>query len=235
MASTVALVKNSESGDGIEILLMKRNMNDRFLPGYHVFPGGAVEDQDAHGGSFFKTHHQVDLLSSEEEQKKIITHMMCAIRETFEESGILLAESDGKYFDMNTHNSNEKFSEYRKLIFKGEIELPEMMKNEKLTPSFRNINYLTRWITPPFSPIRYDTRFFVALSPENQMTSHDGNELVTSEWLNPQKALQLYKKGTMKLVSPTISTLEFLGKFRSAEEVESYFFENLVISPARSF
>jgi 8-oxo-dGTP pyrophosphatase MutT (NUDIX family) len=97
-----------------------------------------------------------------------------------------------------------------------------MLLQERLTPAADNFFYISRWITPPLFHIRYDTRFFAAVMPENQETSHDGNELIDFEWINPGEALQRYREGRIKLVMPTIKTLELLSRFNKAEDVIEY-------------
>lgn len=234
-AATVALIRNSSADKGIEVLLMKRHLRDRFLPGYHVFPGGGVDERDTPQYAIPDEHLNGMKFPSSEDKVNYFTHVICGIRETFEESGILLAETGDGYINMDDPAIHERFASYRKKIFKGELDMTEMMEQEKVAPSYKNIHYLTRWITPPYSPIRYDTRFFVALAPEAQTTCHDGDELVTAEWLGPVKALDLYKKGGMKLVTPTVSTLEFLSGFRAAGDIVDHLVSEKVISPARSF
>lgn len=234
-AATVALIRDTIDSNKIEVLLMKRHLNDRFLPGYHVFPGGAVDERDVPEGVNFDEYLNGMTLEFVEDKINYITHAMCAIRETFEEAGILLAEDRGKYFSMEDPAVHENFSAYRKQIFNGELEMTDLFKREKLEPSFRSIYYLTRWITPVFFPIRYDTRFFVAIAPGEQKTCHDGDELITSEWITPAKALTMYKSGSMKIVTPTISTLEFLEKFSTTEDVINHIISERVSSPARSF
>lgn len=234
-AATVALIKDSLNNNGIEVLLMKRHARDRFLPGYHVFPGGAVDKQDIPRDTIPDECLNGITLSSSEDKMNYFTHVICAIRETFEEAGILLAGSANSYFSINDSASHIRFNSYRKMVFNGELDMMEMIRKENLAPAYRNIHYLTRWITPPYSPIRYDTRFFIAAAPDAQKTSHDGDELITAEWLNPEKALLMYKKGDMKLVTPTVSTLEYLSKFKTAGEVIDHLVSDNVSSPARSF
>jgi 8-oxo-dGTP pyrophosphatase MutT (NUDIX family) len=234
-ASTVALIRDSSEQSGIEVLLMKRHLKDRFLPGYHVFPGGAVDERDTSQNAISDEYLNGMKFTSAEDRVNYFTHVICAIRETFEESGILLAESGTGYFSIDDIVTHDRFDSYRRMIFNGELDMMELIQRENLVPAFKNIHYLTRWITPPYSPIRYDTRFFVALAPETQRTLHDGDELISSEWLNPDAALQMYRKGGLKLVTPTVSTLEFLSGFNNVNEVIDHLVAEKVISPARSF
>lgn len=234
-AATVALIRNTVNETGIEVLLMKRHTNDRFLPGYHVFPGGGVDERDTPQNNVPDEYLNGMKFHSDEDRVNYFTHLICAIRETFEEAGILLADTGNSYFSMNDPETHERFDSYRRMIFKGELDMIELINRENLVPSYRNIHYLTRWITPPYSPIRYDTRFFVALAPDAQNTCHDGDELITAEWLTPAKTLLMYKKGEMKLVTPTVSTLEFLSGFETPVKVIDHLVAEKVSSPARSF
>ena len=234
-ASTIALIRDSIQNKGIEVLLMKRHLNDKFLPGYHVFPGGAVDDRDIPQDAIPDEFLNGLKFASSEEIMNYFTHVICAIRETFEEAGILLAESGNGYFSINDPSVYGRFDSYRKMIFNGELDIMELMQHENLVPAYRSIHYLTRWITPPYSPIRYDTRFFIAAAPDAQETCHDGDELITSEWLEPGQALVMYRKGNLKLVTPTVSTLQFLSDFQSTTGVIDHMLAGKVSSPARSF
>ena len=218
-AATVSVIKD-HSGK-LEVLLMKRHGDDRFLPDYYVFPGGAQDLQDC--DYVFPENIVISRLKDfKGDSKKFYSYIMCGIRETFEESGILFAlDGDGNYPEIQTEKSVEKFDHYRKLVFEQKMSFKEMLLKESLLPAVDNFFYISRWITPPLSPIRYDTRFFAAIVPENQETSHDGNELVDFEWMQPGDALQRYRDNRIKLVMPTIKTLELLGGFEKAGDVIS--------------
>ena len=220
-AATAAIVR--DGAHNIEVLLMKRHSEDKFLPNYHVFPGGAMElqDYDYEISSAKKFAH---IKKFGGDYKRYYGFIMCAIRETFEESGILLAvDENGSYPSINTKDLIKRFTGYRKLVFENDLSFKEMLMKEKLTPAIDNIFYIDRHITPPISPIRYDTRFFVSIVPANQEISHDGNELTDFEWLTPAEALRKYKENKMKFVRPTIKTLEFLERFNSADKLKAYF------------
>jgi len=219
-AATVSILRDY-SGK-LEVLLMQRHLDDRFLPDYHVFPGGALDYQDydfeftADAGAHI--HKDFDGTS-----KEYYGHLICGIRETFEESGILFAvDEKGDYPQINTGELINKYSLYRKQVFKKEISFREMLISENLIPAVDKFSYISRWITPVFLPIRYDARFFAAIVPENQEISHDGDELVSSRWMTAEEALQSFKNNKIKLVMPTIKTLKFLNKFSSTGDVIDY-------------
>jgi len=220
-AATVAVIR--DAANSIEVLLMKRHSEDRFLPNYHVFPGGAMDPQDCeHEISSGKKIKHIDKFDGD--YKRYYSFIMCAIRETFEESGILLAlDKSGNYPVINTEKKIKQFTDYRKLVFKNSLSFTEMLMKEKLTPAIDNLFYIDRHITPFISPIRYDTRFFAAILPDNQEISQDGDELTSYEWMTPSDGLLKHKERKMKLVRPTIQTLEFLMEFGSVEGLVSFF------------
>lgn len=223
-ASTIPVIKSS-SGK-LEVLIMRRHLNDRFLPDYHVFPGGALDQQD-YDFRFSEIENVKKLYGFDGVSEKYYAHIMCGIRETFEEAGLLFAKDEkGKYPAINTPESVQKFSLYRRQVFEKRFSFSEMLLKENLSPAVDNFFYINRWITPAIFPIRYDARFFTAIAPENQEISHDGDELVDFEWITPNDALLKYRENKIKMVMPTIKTLEFLKEFKKVDDViKSFRFE----------
>ncbi len=216
-AATVSIVKNNHGT--IEVLLMLRHLEDRFLPDYHVFPGGAFDDQD-YDFEFPENQSTNYLKDFDGNLKDYYGYILCGIRETFEESGLLFAvDRNGNYPQINNEKSIKKFALYRRDVFEKKISFRDMLMKENLLPAVDKFFYISRWITPVLFPIRYDARFFAAAAPENQEISHDGDELVDFQWMTPEDALQSYRTGKIKLVMPTIKTLEFLNRFKTTEDL----------------
>jgi 8-oxo-dGTP pyrophosphatase MutT (NUDIX family) len=138
---------------GLEILLVQRNPEARFMPGVWVFPGGAVESADGEGEA---------------------AHRAAAVRELAEEAAI-------------------------------EVPADELVA-------------YSRWITPRVVPIRFDTRFYLALAPAHSPPRPDGSETVDAGWFAPWEALERHHAGALPLVFPTIKHLESLVDFASATE-----------------
>jgi 8-oxo-dGTP pyrophosphatase MutT (NUDIX family) len=224
-AATIAILKNSHNINNIfEVLLLKRHSQDRFLPSYFVFPGGALDEQDSRMESLWADY---DNKTGVNPDFDVYLYKMGAIRETFEESGFLLArDSSGGFVRIQEDKEISKFTQYRKMVYQNRISFYDMLKEEKLIPAFDSIHYLSRWITPVYSPIRYDTRFFAASAPEDQYIGHDGIELVETRWMTPSDALARYRKNEIKMVLPTVSTLEFFSSFETTADVVSYLSEN---------
>jgi len=202
---------------------MRRHEGDLFLPGYYVFPGGALDEQD-YGFEVHEDDRSGELKSFGDSPGSYYAHIMCGIRETFEEAGILFAlDEKGNYPCINTAESTAKYSTYRKQVYENRISFMDMLKKENLFPAALNFFYMDRWITPSVFPIRYDARFFAAIYPACQEISHDNNELIEYRWYSPPDALKHYREGGIRLVMPTVSTLEFLSRFYSSEDVISFF------------
>lgn len=217
-ASTVAVLKNNPSKtEGFEVLLLKRHKQDRFLPSYFVFPGGAIDEQD---NITDRKDYTLKTSPKNKSDFDIELYTMGAIRETFEESGFLLAKkSNGEFVSIIKDADIEKYSRYRTMVYENKLNFCEMLKMERLEPALDSIHYLSRWITPVYSPIRYDTRFFAVLAPEEQYIMHDGIELVETRWMTPEEALSRHKSKEIKMVVPTVSTLKFFTSFKSGHDV----------------
>lgn len=235
-AATIAIVRDRTGSPGsLELLLMKRGRSDRFLPSYYVFPGGAVDSQDLSAplSGIPPVYPHVE---DGDDRVNLITHLAAAIRETFEESGLLLARDEtGNIAGTVDQSGNKRFHDYRKMVSGREISFGEMLSREKLVPAYDMLYYLTQWVTPVISPIRYDARFFIAVCPDNQDISHDGDELVETTWITPEAALAANSSGKMKMVTPTVSTVRFLSRFKTVYEMTEYFHEKEKESPMRNF
>jgi 8-oxo-dGTP pyrophosphatase MutT (NUDIX family) len=158
-AATVILLRRGgkHAERGLEVLLVQRNPEARFMPGVWVFPGGAVDPADGEGEA---------------------SHRAAAVRELAEEAGI-------------------------------EIPADELVA-------------YSRWITPKVVPIRFDTRFYLALAPAHSPPRPDGSETIDAAWFHPQAALDSHRAGELSLVFPTIKHLESLVGFaNSADALEA--------------
>jgi 8-oxo-dGTP pyrophosphatase MutT (NUDIX family) len=195
--------------DGLETLLLRRNPRSVFVPGAHVFPGGAVEptDADAHpvdagAPTDAEASARLDLVSGG------LAYWVAAVRETFEESGLLLA--DGPVAAAAAD---------RLAVDVGERLLADVCGEHALTLRLGDLRYFGHWVTPPGGPRRYTTRFFVAPAPEGQLHAHDDTEVVDSEWVTPQLALRRFAAGEWDLILPTERSLHALAQFSTVADV----------------
>jgi 8-oxo-dGTP pyrophosphatase MutT (NUDIX family) len=142
------------------------------------------------------------------------------VRECFEEAGVLLAVPEGtddvvSFADPETA---ARFNGHRHAVDTGERRLLEICELEHLRLDVDRIHYFSHWITPEGPPRRYDTRFFVAAAPPEQVPLHDDRETIANLWVQPGEALAMHRRGELDLILPTIRNLEAIGRFdRSAE------------------
>jgi 8-oxo-dGTP pyrophosphatase MutT (NUDIX family) len=194
---------------GIEVLLLRRNPRSVFVPGAHVFPGGAVETTDS------LPHPSTPGAPTDAEASERLhldqdglAFWLAAVRETFEEAGLLFADGpvDAAQAD-------------RLAVDHGERTLAEVCDEHGLTLRLGDLRYFGHWVTPPGGPRRYTTRFFVAPVPAGQDHAHDEREAVDSEWVRPQDALDRFAAGDWELILPTERSLRALTHFDSAGDV----------------
>src|SRR5690554_4841366 len=149
-------------------------------------------------------------------------YMLAAVRECFEEAGVLLAVDADRHLITGDHVVHAD----RNAVFKGELSLAELCQRHKLTIPLDRLAYLSHWVTPPGPPRRFDTRFFVTEAPNDQLVSHDGEETIDHVWLSPAQALQEHRAGTRLMTLPTLGTLRVLRDFDSVENLMRYAWAN---------
>lgn len=223
-AATVILLRNKEP-KGFEVFLLKRHEKSSFMGGNFVYPGGRVDQDDgslkictlSKGITFEEAQKILGGTFSPEES---FAHWIAAIRELFEEAGVLLAyDQKGNLFQIKNRDDREKFLHYRESLQKGELTICEMAQKEKLLFALDLLHYYAHWITPEARSERFDTRFFLARYPLGQEASHDQKETTAGIWITPRKALEENLKGEAILSPPTLKTLEDLSRFKTIEEI----------------
>ncbi|WP_336365534.1 MBL fold metallo-hydrolase [Marinobacter sp. C2H3] len=215
-AATLVLTRDTENG--LEVLLLQRTWDAVFLPGYFVFPGGAVDDQELLGRRHATGPADSDISQTMSLDEGGADYMLSAIRECFEEAGILLAtDASGALID-GAHPAHRE----REAVFKGETSLAELCQRHGLQLPLDRLAYLSHWVTPPGPPRRFDTRFFVAVAPEGQPASHDGVETIAHAWLSPARALEDHRQGHRLLGLPTLRTLRVLSEFDTTAALMRY-------------
>lgn len=212
-AATVTLVRNSPQG--IEVLMMQRSFQSVFVPGAYVFPGGAV---DRHDSSVDIAARCTGMDDSEASRKLGVdqggqAYWVAAIRESFEEAGILLACNEaGEIVTLDDATRAARFHAYRARVEQGEHPLSEMLRDEGLKLPLREVTYFSHWITPAGATRRYDTRFFIAAAPEAQKPLHDNRETINHLWVRPAEALSLHRQNQFDLRTPTVHTLRLFAE-----------------------
>lgn len=213
-AATVMLVRDGP--DGVEVYMLERNSRLGFLGGAHVFPGGAVDKADSDAQldarlSGFESRQASQRLGAGDESRARGFYV-AALRELFEEAGILLARTPGgPVIDPHGQDaSHDRLVGYRKELLEGEGDFAALLKNEGLALDCEALSYLGHWVTPEPSPKRFDTRFFIARIPEEQRAEQIHGELTAEVWLRPRAALEAFASGEIQMVPPTICSLDWL-------------------------
>jgi 8-oxo-dGTP pyrophosphatase MutT (NUDIX family) len=221
-AATVMLVRDAADGSGMEVFMLRRNLNSDFVGGAYVFPGGAVDEADRHAdlGRICQGRRDEDASEQLGIPDGGLAFWVAAIRESFEEAGVLLAVPDGTddVISFADEATAARFVEHRRAVDSGERRLIEVCEEEGLRLDVDRIHYFSHWITPEGPPRRYDTRFFVAAAPPEQVPLHDDRETIANLWVRPQDALERHARGELDLILPTIRNLMAIGRFdRSAD------------------
>ncbi len=204
--------------------MVKRDSRLGFLGGAHVFPGGAVDDADSDprldGLCEGMTAEQAAEALAIKDVDRARGYTFAAIRELFEEAGILLARgTSGEWVDLDedTEDSHRLLG-LRAPLAKGELSLADLAEQESLRLNTGALHYFAHWITPERESKRFDTRFFLAEIPHCQSADHDRHETTEGEWLTPAAALKRYAARDIELVPPTICSLDRLAVDSSVEE-----------------
>jgi 8-oxo-dGTP pyrophosphatase MutT (NUDIX family) len=207
-AATVTLVRDAPRG--LEVLMLQRSLNLAFMPGVHVFPGGALDATDNAPALHALCVGLDDATASRVLglERGGLAYWIAAIREAFEEAGILLAyDARGEIVSLNGRAA-ERFRAHRQALDKGHIGFMEFVLGEGLRLAVDRLRYFGHWITPVGSARRYDTRFFIAVAPEGQEVRHDNREAIAHAWVRPREALELCAREAINMRLPTIRTLE---------------------------
>jgi 8-oxo-dGTP pyrophosphatase MutT (NUDIX family) len=208
-ASTLLLIRNGASG--LEVFMVKRHHQIDFASGALVFPGGKVDAHDRDPG--LRAHAD----GGDALDDLRLSLAACAIREGFEESGILLARRAGSR-DLISAEHASALKHWRPKLNAGEVGLAEFLTKENLRLACDALVPFAHWVTPTFMPKRFDTYFYVAATPVGQLGRHDGSESVDSVWLNPTDAIA-DKRWT--IIFPTKMNLLKLAHAKTAEDALS--------------
>ncbi len=220
-AATVMLVR--DGADGLEVFMLRRNLESTFVAGAYVFPGGAVDPEDADDPALDELcvgRTDAEASRSLGADHGGLAYWVAAIRESFEEAGVLLAHTaDGEFVSFADDVVEERFDGHRADVHAGRVRLAEICRAEGLTLAVGELHYFSHWITPKGPPRRFDTRFFVCRAPDEQEPLHDDGETVASLWTRPADALAAHQRGELDLILPTIRNLQAIGRFDTTEEL----------------
>jgi 8-oxo-dGTP pyrophosphatase MutT (NUDIX family) len=205
-ASTVALVRDASGG--LEVYLLRRVRGMAFAGGMHVFPGGSVDPADERDDIGWTGPPASDWARWFDTTEPIARSLVCAaVRETFEESGILLAGASAD--ELLADVSNDEWEAERAALEAREHSLSELFARRGLVLRADLLRPMAHWITPIAEAKRFDTRFFVAEVPAGQVCRAVGGEADTRLWIRPQQALD----DGLHMLPPTMTMLRDLASY----------------------
>ena len=201
-AATVIVAR--DASDGPHVFLVRRSSRAAWLSDVFVFPGGAVDDDD---------HERAAHLLAGATDGIDPGYVVTAARETFEEAGMLFADRPVPH---------DALAQARRAVLAGELGFAQALAQLGARVDSAQLRYFSRWITPPSEPRRFDTRFFVARAPQDQVAEADAAEVYDGRWMRPADALAAHARGEIGLIFPTIKHLERIAPFASVDELLAF-------------
>ena len=233
LAATVILARPE-----FELYLTRRSTRSAFAPNAFVFPGGTIDAQDAAPevqeraigldparlAREFRATVSPELVSTEPPigVGSARALLVAAIRELFEEAGILFAcTAAGRPIEVQSSEWSDVAQE-RARVTNGDLSFAEFLATRDWYADARGLTLFSHWITPPSEPRRYNTHFFFAVAPPDQAALADAFETHDGIWIAPRLALERFARGDLHLVYPTIKHLQRLAAFDSVEAASRF-------------
>jgi 8-oxo-dGTP pyrophosphatase MutT (NUDIX family) len=204
-AATILMLRDEPA---FEVLMVKRHHQIDFAAGAIVFPGGKTHAGDDNPAWEDRTLGWGGSLPHKRPLR------IAAIREAYEEAGILLA----RHLDGAPFRGDDRAAAAREDVGKDRRPFLDLINELDLYLDLEALTVFARWITPPISPRRFDTWFYVARAPADQLALCDGQETVDAEWIQPAEALRLGEAGERTVIFPTRMNLKLLAEATSAED-----------------
>jgi 8-oxo-dGTP pyrophosphatase MutT (NUDIX family) len=204
-AATILIVRDGDHG--LEVLMVERHANIGFAGGALVWPGGKIDPADYDAG-WLEAATGLSGFEADERAARV-----GALREAYEECGLLLATRDGQ--GVGAHA--DSLTDMRQRVDKDASLFQPLVRGHGLTLCTHDLHPFARWIPPPALHKRFDTRFYLARLPEGQTPVQDGTEAVDIIWIRPQDGLDQLAAGARKIIFPTARNLELLALSSSVE------------------
>jgi 8-oxo-dGTP pyrophosphatase MutT (NUDIX family) len=187
----------------LQVFMLRRNLRSVFAAGAYVFPGGAVDPDDSDAAL------DAGRAAGGPETGIAARFRVAAIREAFEEAGVLLARdaATGTPVDVGS------LTAARQALHRGEGSFTEIISDLGVVLDTAALWPIGRFITPQGAPRRFDTWFFVAPAPDGHAYRHDDGETVASLWIRPDAALERSRHGEFELIEPTWCTLALIARY----------------------
>lgn len=217
-AATVVLLRDVPGAPGVEVYLLRRVASMAFAGGMYAFPGGSVDERDSDPEVAWSGPSPESWARSLAVDVPLARALVCAaVRETFEESGVLLAGPDEEVVVPGTRG--REWDALREALLDHTLSLGQLLGRQGLVLRTGLIRPWAHWITPEFEPRRFDTHFFVAALPAGQRTREVSGEADRVAWMNVRKACRAYGEGDLAMMAPTAATIAELAEFDSVASV----------------
>jgi 8-oxo-dGTP pyrophosphatase MutT (NUDIX family) len=211
--------------NGLELFMVVRHHAIDFASGALVFPGGRVEEND-----FALARNAALCPNPDGLDTEAMAFRLAAIRETFEECGVLFARPAHQASLIDGAALREVGTTHRAPLAAGRIGFDGVLSANGLLPATDLLTYFAHWITPRHQPKRYDTHFFLAEAPPEHLAVHDGTESVDSVWITPRQVLADTVAGRFKLVFATQMNLMKLAHYATVAEAIAAARDNAVVT-----
>ena len=220
-ASSLILIRQ---GSELEVFLTQRHPQLKFLGGFYAFLGGRRDEEDFSPQAIERMKaknlkEKAEAVESDEEYEKKLGYYATAIREAFEEAGILFVCDREQNPVSIFSGAKEKLAQFRLLLQNEKLRFIELLNELDLYYDLDQLFWFARWITPKTSPKRFDTQFFCAPLPEGQNPEIYDQEISQGIWITPEKALERWKNQEIKMIPPTIASLDRLSQYQKIEEL----------------
>jgi 8-oxo-dGTP pyrophosphatase MutT (NUDIX family) len=207
-SATIMMLRDGPKG--LEVFMVVRHHQIDFASGALVFPGGKADPQDFDPALI----PHLDGAAADDDMRAM---QVSAIREAFEECGILLAREEGRA-DLIDAERLRALESYRTTLHSGAVTLRDFIEREQLRFACDQLVHFAHWVTPEMLPKRFDTHFFLAAAPRDHLAVHDGHESVDSVWIRPADAIAQAESGERTIIFPTLRNIEKLASWNSVAD-----------------
>jgi 8-oxo-dGTP pyrophosphatase MutT (NUDIX family) len=231
-AASAILLREGPGGEEFEVFMLRRPADARFAPNNHSFPGGMLDAEDAAaaarlavpsaGVTVEELHARMggDGPFASPDPATSAALLYCAARETFEETGVLIARDEAG--DYATLADQAHWATSRDEVLAGTLPFDQLLSASGLTIGLGDLIYFSHWITPETSPLRFDTHFFLAALPPGQVATHWPGEMADGEWLTPRAGLERFEAGRMPMFPVQVQHLARFARFASLGALLDY-------------
>lgn len=223
-AASVLLIRPGRA-TAIEVFLIRRARDMRFLGGYYAFPGGKVDLADRSHDALARTsglspETAARAIGDTTDEVPAVAYWLAAVREVFEETGVLLArDTAGQPVDATAPDVDARLEEHRRAVVRGERSFTAVLTAEGWVADLAPLRYLCHFVTPPASPIRFSARFFLCPVPAGQGPRHIAEEASEGFWVDAAEAHRRFRRREWPMAEPAEYGTQYLAQFESCDAV----------------